>query len=197
MTPPTITKYNLQVLGEAQPICGLVLPENTTVEVWASIGRSLYWSAQDFQWQLGDWAVFGCKKYGKLKEFAEANGINYQTLRNIAWVAENVELSRRRDTLEWSTHAEVAALKPEEQAEWLDKAEKERLPRAELRKQIRQSRGEQNALESDGPSVPFPSKLCDELVTFLKGQSPDFWEPEIKAIWRDRLRPIAEFYGTL
>jgi len=37
------------------------------------------------------------------------------SLRNNKWVADRVELSRRRDNLSFAHHAEVAKLEPDEQ----------------------------------------------------------------------------------
>jgi hypothetical protein len=176
---------------------GLELPGDMAFDAWVVVGRRIARADQVVKWWLGDWAAFGLHKYGKLKEFAEANGIDYQTLRNLAWVSQSVELSRRRDNLEWSKHAEVAALPAADQVKWLGKMEAENLPRAELRRQIRQSQGEHNALESDGPVVPFIGRAVDDLVHWLKGRPAEFWSEERKGVWRKRLGPIVEFYQTL
>lgn len=175
----------------------LRLPEQMPLEDWASVGRQLCRSDQVLKWWLGDWAAFGLRKYGQLKEFAVANNLNYGGLRNAAWVSQNVELSRRRDNVEWSFHAEVASLKPKEQAAWLAKVESEGIARAELRRQIRQSGVKQNALESDGPVVKFISKSCDDLLHWLKTQPEKFWTDDRKTLWRGRLNPIVEFYESL
>lgn len=63
--------------------------------------------------------------------------LDYQTLRNYAWVARRFELSRRRNRLSFQHHAEVAALPPEDQDHWLDLAEGKGWSRNELRKNIR------------------------------------------------------------
>lgn len=176
---------------------GLELPEGLDLDGWAAVGRRLLRVDQVMKWWLGDWAAFGERKYGALKEFAEANGIDYGTLRNHAWVSGAVELSRRRDTLGWSKHAEVAALKPQEQTEWLAKAETEHLPVAGLRQQIRLSQGESNALEGDGPVVKFGLKAADDLEHWLKARPGEFWSPDRCEAVRARLKPIVEFYERL
>lgn len=185
----------------------LDLPEDITLDDWADIGRKLCRSDQVMQWWLGDWARFGAgdegqkgwRKHGQLKEFAEANGVNYQTLRDLAWVSGNVQMSRRRDKLEWSKHREVAALPPKEQEKWLAKTEKESLPIAELRRQIRQAQADpgKNALESDGPVIKFISKQLDDLIHWLKKQPSDFWDADRKALWKVRLQPIVEIWKSL
>ena len=175
----------------------LKLPENLPMEEWAGIGRELCRTDQVMKWWIGDWAAFGLRKYGQLKEFAEMNGLNYQSLADMAWVSKSVEVSRRRESLEWSKHREVAALPAKEQEEWLARAEKEELPVAEIRRQIRQSQGENNALASDGPVIKFASKACDDLVNWIRSQPEDFWNEERRTAWRERLRPIVEFYREL
>lgn len=176
---------------------GLEMPEGLPMEGWAAVGRRLCRADQVMKWWLGDWASFGERKYGKLKEFAEANGINPGTLMNLAWVAGAVAISRRRENLEWSKHCEVAALKPAEQAKWLAKAESEHLPVAGLRQQIRLARGEHNALQSDGPVVKFGLKAADDLIAWLKGRPQEFWSDERCTEVRKRLEPIVEFYERL
>lgn len=175
----------------------LRLPDALEIGAWAEIGRKLMRSDQVLKWWIGDWAAFGIRKYGQLKEFAEANGINYAGLRQLAWVSESVELSRRRDNLEWSKHQEVAALPPQDQEKWLSKAATEPMTVAELRRQIRQGQGEQNALAGDGPVVRFASKAVDDLVHWLKVENPDVWPEERREAWRNRLQPIVDFWRQL
>lgn len=175
----------------------LSLPEEMPMQEWADIGRKLVRSDQVLKWWLGDWAAFGVRKYGQLKEFAEANSINYQTLRKLAYVSGAVELFRRRNNVEWSIHAEVAALKPREQVKWLEKVSAEGLPRVELRRQIRQTGGTQNALESDGPVTKFITKACDDLIHWLNSRPSEFWTDDRKAMWRARLNPLVKIFEAL
>lgn len=190
-------EVELEQAGARYTPLGLELPEDLKLDRWADVGRKLCRADQLMKWWLGDWAAFGHRKFGQLKEFAEANGINYQTLRNAAHVSNAINLSRRRDKLEWSKHAEVAALKPAEQKKWLAKAESESLPVAELRKQIRMSQGKHNALEPDGPQLKFISKSLDDLTHFLTSQPEEFWDKARARLWHDRLTPIVEFREKL
>jgi hypothetical protein len=67
----------------------------------------------------------GERKYGeKYSQAVEENVGSYGSLRNAVYVSERFDLSRRRDNLSWSHHAEVAALDPHEQNDWLDRAER-------------------------------------------------------------------------
>jgi hypothetical protein len=195
--PAEVQLEELQKAGAFLSPLGLELPEDLPLEGWAAIGRKLCRADQVMKWWLGDWAAFGVRKYGKLKEFAEANGISPQTLMNLAWVSGAVEISRRRENLEWSKHAEVAALKPQEQARWLEKAEVEHLPVAGLRQQIRLAGGEQNALQKDGPVIKFGLKAADDLEHWLRSRPAEFWTAERCEAVRERLRGIVEFYEGL
>lgn len=197
MSNPEDLQIELRAKGAKFTPLELTFPETMPLEDWAAVGRQLCRSDQVMKWWIGDWAAFGLRKYGQLKEFAAANNLNYGSLRNAAYVSSAIELSRRRDNVEWTTHAEVAPLKPAEQTKWLAKVEAESLPRAELRKQIRQSSGTNNALESDGPVFKFMSKDCDNLIHALKSKPPEFWNDDRKAIWREKLKPLVEFYEFL
>lgn len=194
-------RFEMPLVAEALPAGAkgshieLQFTEGLAMEDWAEIGRKLYRMDQTVKWWIGDWAAFGVHSYGRLKEFADLNGINYGTLRNLAWVSEKVELSRRRDNVDWSKHAEVAALPPGEQEAWLRKAE--HIPVAELRRQIRRSGAMRNALAPDGPSLRFGTKACDDLGDWLKARPAEFWDQERRAAWRAKLKPIAEFYERL
>jgi hypothetical protein len=111
------------------------------------------------QWWLGDWVRYGTGRWGeKYKEAARITGYDVKTLRNIAYVAEQVDVSRRRDNLTWSHHAELSALEPQEQDRWLDLAASQRMSVADLRIELRNARrGE------DGPAAR--AKADAELVT--------------------------------
>jgi hypothetical protein len=90
-------------------------------------------------WWLGDWLVFGKKNYAdRYQRAIRAAGLSYQTLRNYAWVARRFELSRRRSTLTFQHHAEVASLLGEEQDALLDLAERHMWTTKQLRQAIRE-----------------------------------------------------------
>jgi len=108
---------------------------------------------------LGDWLVFGQATYGgRYREAVERTGLDYQTLRNYAWVARRFELSRRRDTLSFGHHAEVAALPGPEQDFWLRKAEEFGWSTMRLRAEVRSSLDERGlgpaGLVSGGTNRP-------------------------------------------
>jgi hypothetical protein len=108
---------------------------------WVRVGQRLGAMTRCSQWWLGDWIRFGTSRWGeKYKQAARITGYDVQTLRNIAYVAGQVEVSRRRDDLTWSHHAEVCALQPEEQDRWLEAAASGGMSVADLRIEMRAAR---------------------------------------------------------
>ena len=62
-------------------------------------------------WWIGDWVRYGAATYGQRYAVAtRVTGYNDQTLMNMVYVATRFEISRRRENLSWSHHAELAAL---------------------------------------------------------------------------------------
>jgi len=91
-------------------------------------------------WWLGDWLIYGQDNYeGRYKEAIERTSLDYQTLRNYAWVARAFSVSRRRDTLSFAHHAEVAGLSDPEQDFWLRTAASSRWSRNRLRAEVKTS----------------------------------------------------------
>jgi hypothetical protein len=119
---------------------GLHLPRQISFEKWLGIGKHLSgirsWSA----WCLGDWLVYGETAFnGRYRDAIDLTSLDYQTLRNYAWVARRFSLSRRRDKLSFGHHAEVAALPEREQEYWLRKAEEYSWSVKRLRHEVRTS----------------------------------------------------------
>lgn len=108
---------------------------------------------------IGDVLAYGGGKYrGQIAEYAHAAGLHPTTLRNAKLVCSRIPLSRRRDTLSWSHHCEIAKAFAEvgEIDRWLQLAEAERLSRAELRQRIRAARKSTAAsVCSDDEVAPF------------------------------------------
>jgi hypothetical protein len=120
---------------------GLRIPPDVDFETWAALGSRIAGIASVCAWCLGDWLVFGERTYGERYRTAlAATSLDYQTLRNYAWVARRVPMSRRRDTLSFQHHAEVAALPEPEQDLWLRRAERLRWSRNEFRRRLRAAR---------------------------------------------------------
>jgi hypothetical protein len=108
---------------------------------WAAVGRRLSHVSSRATWALGDWLLFGERAYGtRYRSAVEATNLDYQTLRNYAWVAGSFAPHRRRSELSFQHHAELAALPEIEQDLWLNRAVAERWSRNELRRRVRAHR---------------------------------------------------------
>ncbi len=115
---------------------------------WLAAGVSLAEFGRVNNWWVGDWIRYGNAHWGeKYIEAARVTGLDAKTLRNIAYVASRFHLSRRRDNLSWTHHAELAALPPDQQDQWLDRAQSLRLSPGDLRIELRAA---QRALRSAG-----------------------------------------------
>ncbi|GAA1335439.1 LmbU family transcriptional regulator [Saccharothrix algeriensis] len=120
---------------------GLMLPRGMSFDAWQRIGRHVLNAAESTSWWIGDLLVYGQHAYGDRYEQAIARtSLDYQTLRNYAWIAKKFPLSRRRDKLSFGHHTEVAALTDEEQDTWLLRAERLGWSRNELRRRLRAAR---------------------------------------------------------
>ncbi len=126
-----------------------VPPKELDAREWVMAGKRLGAMNRCSQWWLGDWLRYGASRWGeKYKEATRITGYDVQTLRNIAYVAGQIEVSRRRDNLTWSHHAEVCALDEDEQEQWLDLAAEKRMSVADLRIELRAARRHGRASES-------------------------------------------------
>ena len=109
-----------------------------TFTEWQCVGRRLGSVSSASTWALGDWLLFGQRAFaGRYRTALDATDLDYQTLRNYAWVAGRLPASRRRHELSFGHHAEVAALTEAEQDLWLQRAIIARWSRNELRRQIK------------------------------------------------------------
>jgi len=120
---------------------GLRFPGKVPFEVWEQAGEHLVRIADSSTWCLGDWLVYGQDEYADRYQRAVAMlGLDYQTLRNYAWVARRFSSARRRSALSFQHHAEVAALPVADQDLWLDRAEQHGWSRNQLRRHVRANR---------------------------------------------------------
>ncbi|MGW5052720.1 LmbU family transcriptional regulator [Actinokineospora sp. NPDC004072] len=136
---------------------GLRIPGGLTYDSWQRTGVQLSRIIDSSAWCLGDWLVCGQKNYAdRYLRAVEVAGLDYQTLRNYAWIARRFPLHRRREGLSFQHHAEVAALPTAVQDQWLDRAEQAGWSRNELRRRLRGSRGGER-------QAPAPTSLMPRL----------------------------------
>jgi hypothetical protein len=119
----------------------LRIPLGMTYGAWKRVGTHIALVADSSSWWLGDWIVYGQGQYGKrYLEAIEATQLDYQTLRNYAWVARKFEPPRRRPSLSFQHHLEVAGLPEDDQETWLDRAHIFRWSKSQLRQQLKRAR---------------------------------------------------------
>lgn len=119
----------------------LTLSPGMSIDAWRHLGQQILVISDSSAWWLGDWLVYGEKEYpDRYKRAIEGTSLDYQTLRNYAWVVRKFTPERRWDRLSFQHHAEVAGLAPAEQDRWLARAAEGKWSRNELRRRIREHR---------------------------------------------------------
>lgn len=124
---------------------GWDLPPDLTEPEWREAGELLGKVEHSISWWLGDWWRFG-ERYGNRVDIVTApdwEGPVHGTCRNAAVVCGKFsDVSRRRDTLTFNHHAEVAILEPDEADTLLDWCEEPEKPRStrELRGEVSRRR---------------------------------------------------------
>jgi hypothetical protein len=185
--------------------------EQLTKEDWQEMGEWLTRLRDSIQWMIGDWANLG-EHYmhqwvseeelaeiestirkdsdipeGKYKWLADLVDYKYGTLRNFALYAREFNVSRRRDTLTYSHHVEVARIKNRSQQDrLLDLAENghngRRLSVRELRELVQQKEG----LLPRPKSLAQQSPIITSLIRIQQEISPERW----KRMSKDERRQI-------
>lgn len=136
---------------------GLLLPRKISFDKWVGVGSYLSSVFSSSAWCLGDWLVYGEATFnGRYHDAIELTSLDYQTLRNHAWVARRFPMSRRRDTVSFTHHAEVAALAEPEQDFWLSKAEEYAWSAKRLRREVKASLRERVTDNDEEPSKNQP-----------------------------------------
>lgn len=143
-TQGSLNELTINGLGETRATAfndiALAFPKELSLEGWSIIGERILRVTNASSWWLGDWLVFGQENFPDRYRLAiDKTRLDYQTLRNYAWIARRFSPVRRRHALSFQHHVEVAALPEHEQDHWLELAENFGWSRNELRRQIRAS----------------------------------------------------------
>jgi hypothetical protein len=151
--------YALALPGTATKTA-LQLPAGMSFEEWQQVGEQLQHAQRAVMWWLGDWWAFGERRYGE--EASQASDLpSAKTLSNAASVCMRINPSRRRESLSFSHHADVAYLGADIADRLLDLAEEHDWTRTELRKQIRIVLGKEGSSKAD--LVKLVMELMDQL----------------------------------
>lgn len=109
-----------------------------SLQRWLRIGEQISVISNASAWWIGDWLAYGEQAYPDRYRDAMAQlSLQYQTLRNYAWVARKFPTSRRQDGLSFQHHFEVASLPQADQDLWLQRAKQFGWSKMELRRQIK------------------------------------------------------------
>jgi hypothetical protein len=146
---------------------GLRLPERMGVESWCRIGNQISLIANASAWWLGDWLIYGQDRFpGRYKHAMAGTSLDYQTLRNYAWVARRFAQPRRRTDLSFQHHAAVAALTDAEQELWLSRAQTFKWSLLTFRRELRAAR----LLGADGADADLTT-----LILSVSAERHDSW----------------------
>jgi hypothetical protein len=131
----------------------LQLPDRMPLEHWLHIGEQISVISDASAWWIGDWLAYGEHAYpDRYREAMTRSSLQYQTLRNYAWVARKFPASRRRDSLSFQHHFEVASLPEADQDLWLQRAKQFGWSKTELRRRIKARNARGDALGDDLPA---------------------------------------------
>jgi hypothetical protein len=140
----------------------LEIPNGITIEEWRNLGQQIFVICDSSSWWLGDWLIYGEAQYpNRYKQAISETSLDYQTLRNYAWVARRFPPEQRRSKVSFQHHAEVASLPPEERGSWLAAAEESGWSRNELRRRLRANREQKLEREIDDKQTQLRVNLAN------------------------------------
>jgi hypothetical protein len=157
--------------------------EDMSFSEWQEYGRRLGVMGRSAGWWIGDWLTYGNHVFGeRYVRASRITGYDSQTLMNMAYVASRFDVARRRGKLSWSHHAEIAAMEPEEQDYWLERAESDRLSvrclregvrRERLRKKAEDEAAERESCATDEAELMHADMVCPECGHVFPNGSDD------------------------
>jgi len=128
--------------------------KSISFEEWSEVGKTLSRIHGAVQFWIGDWIRFGEGKFGeKYSQALESTDYSYKALRNMKYVADKVDLSLRKDNLDFSIYMAIAPLEPKEQAKWLKTASEKHLTVKQLKTEIKRSRIENRRPIKKGSAI--------------------------------------------
>lgn len=133
--PFTIDSYTFTATG-------LTVQGRPTFEEHENVGHFIKAADAYSGWWLADWLRYGESRQEwaeRLDQAVDVTGLSESRLKHVR-AAGAIEPVRRRTTVPFEHHAEVAALEPEEQDELLEEAASHGWNRSELRHNIRARR---------------------------------------------------------
>jgi hypothetical protein len=153
----------------------LSLPDQTSRRVWEDVGVRLMIMDRAAPWWIGDWYLFGERRYGEQASQAAEVGYRAGTLSNAVAVCSRIEMPRRRGNLTFGHHQNVAYLPPVEQDYWLDEAEGGEWTVREMRARIKRGRtnGEESSIEYSTTAWADLAGLMESIESLLYRDAAD------------------------
>lgn len=151
-----MTGQQIEIISPSAQTLEFSVPKDISFDDWRAIGVQLAGNQRVLNWWIGDWWAAGQHRYGERAKLA-AEGIfgrEFQTLANTASVCRSFESSRRRESLSFTHHVEVAALPPDHADTLLDRAQSENWSTRELRREVIRHRvqtGQITVIPNDDP----------------------------------------------
>jgi hypothetical protein len=164
----------LRQLGCTLTPCGIELTKGLSLEDWAALGQELGKQQNALQWWIGDWWNLPSHAYGERSALVEAEdwtGPTYSTCANAGTVCKTFELSRRRESLPFKHHAEVASLPPHKADALLDWCE-ETIATTGKPRSIRALREKMNRLPPGVALRPLESAPAKALIVTVEPALP-------------------------
>ncbi|MGE7388931.1 LmbU family transcriptional regulator [Streptomyces sp. NPDC004126] len=156
---PATSRPPAAIAREIRRRTTLTIPRGISMEAWRSLGQQIEAISNSSSWWLGDWLIYGQSEFpNRYKHAIAQTSLDYQTLRNYAWVARSFKPNQRLAELSFQHHAEVAGMEPEERGRLLKQAAEHGWSRNELRRQVRSRRA---TVEEERP-VPLKIKPNDD-----------------------------------
>lgn len=144
---------DLEKAGAVDEVSLTLTDPDMPYQRWEDLGRFLGGLQRRVNWYIGDWLNFGEGVYGqessqaveattsdRYNEAERVTGLDHGTLMNISSICRRIAKDRRRKELGFWIHAEVAALEPADQIEWLQKAIDNGWNRSDLRQAIKDAK---------------------------------------------------------
>ena len=106
-------ELQLQVGPYRTTFVGTEIIRKSTKKEWENYGEILRRVDEAKQWAIGDWLSDGKSHYGDglYKKAAEILGIEEQSLRRSAMLANQFELLHRCNNLSWTHYLQVSSIK--------------------------------------------------------------------------------------
>lgn len=142
-------------------------PDALSYDDFIRVGAALSAMQRAIHWWLGDWLNAGEDALGeRYAQAVDETDFVIGTLQNDAWVSRQVHRSLRNERLSWTHHYLVAALDPEQQRQWLDRAARFDWSTRDLRQHLSEWKAQRNIPDRAEPQwTEEPTKQTNEQST--------------------------------